>query len=788
MLKSLTVGKRIVGGFVILLVLLAAIALWSVLGVGGIVRNASDVIDGNKLRGEMVEREVDHLNWANQVNALLTDDSQTELKVQLDDHACAFGKWLYGDGRRQAETLVPALSGLLQEIEAPHAHLHQSAAEISKVFVQANPALPGILAARQVDHLNWANAIRDVFLSNAEGLHVETDPDHCALGKWLHTPQAKRAYEAGTPEFKAAWDKMLVAHKKLHESAIRIESEYSQVHKGLDQILLQRLIDHKNWAETINEAILEGASSLDVQTDPTQCAYGQFIRSEAYAEYMRNFPELADAVTKSKEPHNKLHASALTIAKALETGNRTQAQQEFRETVLPLLKQIELCFKEAIEAEEVLHSRQATAKKTFDEVTLPLLEETLQHLNAMKASAEEALAGMQAANQIFASKTAPNLAKTQQLLEKMRAKVEKNVMTDQQMLTAANITRRVVLLFSIFAGVLGVVLALFIARSIIRPLTRIVQGLTQGAEQVGSAAGQVSLSSQSLAEGAGAQASSLEETSAALEELTSMTRQNTENANQANGMSKEVGKQAQSAQVAMRRMFDAINEIKSSSDQTANIIKTIDEIAFQTNLLALNAAVEAARAGDAGKGFAVVAEEVRNLAQRSAEAAKNTEELIAGAQQHANNGVTVSQEVGEILKQITDGIQRMSALIKEVSAASTEQSQGIEQINTAVAQMDQVTQSNAANSEETASASEELSAQAEELYTIVQDLAAMVGTNTKNTGYQAKPSARSGSLPLPRTRLAAPQSNFGTSSVHSSEKTTSAEKVIPLDADDLDDF
>ena len=176
----------------------------------------------------------------------------------------------------------------------------------------------------------------------------------------------------------------------------------------------------------------------------------------------------------------------------------------------------------------------------------------------------------------------------------------------------------------------------------------------------------------------------------------------------------------------MSRMGEAIGKIKSSSDQTAKIIKTIDEIAFQTNLLALNAAVEAARAGDAGKGFAVVAEEVRNLAQRSAEAAKNTASLIEESQQNADNGVAVSRKWAGILTQIVESVQKLTQLIGEVSAASQEQSKGIEQIGTAVTQMDKLTQSNAANAEESASASEELAAQAKELGDMVQMLVGIV--------------------------------------------------------------
>ncbi len=272
----------------------------------------------------------------------------------------------------------------------------------------------------------------------------------------------------------------------------------------------------------------------------------------------------------------------------------------------------------------------------------------------------------------------------------------------------------------------------FLSRSITEPIQRVIIGVTEGTDQVASASAQVSSASHSLAEGASEQAVALEETASSLEQMSSKTKQNADNARQAKIMVVEGRQTVENVDRHMGQMAEAIAEITKSSEETGKIIKTIDEIAFQTNLLALNAAVEAARAGETGAGFAVVADEVRNLAMRAAEAAKNTSSLIENTIKSVKSGNLLTLATQEAFKKNVEIASKIGRLIDEIVTASQEQAQGIGQVNKAVAEMDKVTQQNAANAEESASAAEEMNAQAEHMKGYVSELVALVGGRIKD--------------------------------------------------------
>jgi methyl-accepting chemotaxis protein len=354
-----------------------------------------------------------------------------------------------------------------------------------------------------------------------------------------------------------------------------------------------------------------------------------------------------------------------------------------------------------------------------------------------------------------------------------------------------------VLVWSIVGGlailVLAALLAWKTARSTSHWLGKAAEDFYAQAGELSDAAGQITETSNRLAEGASEQAASLEETSASLEEMASMTKRNADSAQGAKQLSGEarvaaesgakhtqelaiVMEQVKSASLQMRSVMDAV---KSSSDEVSKIIKTIDEIAFQTNILALNAAVEAARAGEAGMGFAVVADEVRSLAHKSATAARDSAAKIDAAVQRSLQGVQVSDKVQESLglvaaqvQQVAVGLQsivdksrEVDKLIGEIAASSSEQSTGIEQVNMAVTQMDQVTQTNAAGAEECASAAAALNTHAETLHESVKNLVQLI----ENHPPQPPSSAEAGNTNGKRILVA---------KEHAPGKTRSGESVL----------
>ncbi|MBF0450358.1 MAG: CHASE3 domain-containing protein [Candidatus Magnetomorum sp.] len=314
---------------------------------------------------------------------------------------------------------------------------------------------------------------------------------------------------------------------------------------------------------------------------------------------------------------------------------------------------------------------------------------------------------------------------------------ERTVMKSRQELakTTANSTKNLIIIGTLMTLFIALVISYILTRSITRPFKEIFQGLQsfsllelhdvqtqfgQITESLTQSGQLVNVASQEIADGANVQAASLQETASSMEEISSMTRMNNSNANQANALMQEADLLVQRTNKAMEELTLSMTAISEASDQTVKIIKSIDEIAFQTNLLSLNASIEAARAGEQGAGFAVVAGEVRSLALRSAEAANSTASLIEGNVNKIRAGSELVGKADEAFSEVAGIASKVAKLVGEIAAASDEQTQGIEQINKALTEMEDVTQQNASSTQNLSEQAARLNAQVKIMLTILE--------------------------------------------------------------------
>ncbi|MDP1655320.1 MAG: methyl-accepting chemotaxis protein [Hylemonella sp.] len=285
-------------------------------------------------------------------------------------------------------------------------------------------------------------------------------------------------------------------------------------------------------------------------------------------------------------------------------------------------------------------------------------------------------------------------------------------------------------------------------------LSRIVSSVRQNSESVSTASAEIAQGNQDLSARTESQASALEETAASMEELGSTVKQNADNARQANQLAQSASTVAVQGGEVVAQVVDTMKGINESSKKIADIISVIDGIAFQTNILALNAAVEAARAGEQGRGFAVVASEVRSLAGRSAEAAKEIKTLIDDSVQRVEQGSALVDRAGSTMTEVVSSIRRVTDIMGEISAASSEQSSGVAQVGEAVTQMDQATQQNAALVEEMAAAASCLKSQAQDL---VQTVAVFKLAQGQGLAQAAPMKTISRPMPPSASKAAAPK-------------------------------
>lgn len=823
----MTIGKKIGGGFLVVLFLLVSLGIASYIGIGRIETTSESVVNTAQWKGLLESLKGSHGQWVFEMSRYIADPTMKKPNVEMDYKKCGLGKFLYGPERQEVEKAYPELAQVLSSLEAPHKILHDTGKEIMSLEREAHYGLRTyILEQLLPSHQSFVSEISEEIALEATGLASKQE----VLKNIVHSAitmidAISKDPGLGSEEYRKELAKGLIKNIRYGSEGkdyiwindmqpVMIMHPYQPELNGKDLSNYEDKKGKKLFVEFANVCKAKGAGFVvyywpkyDVKEPVPKISYVELYKpwgwiigtgmylDEKNARLVRRAEEFATG--KPFRFSVRLTEWEMFDLKLLEDAARDVPTIK---NYLNIMAQTNRKMQESAKRiEEAINKLDINAAQRELDSNLRILltnfESSANGIINIETSLRE---NIQMATDMYETKIIPAYNAIISGLDKAIEIVKSQGVTEDKLMRIISYNHFIIIVISIVAVIIGILISVFLVRSVNSRLITISRDMGEATEQIATASVETANASQQLADGAAQQAASLEETVSALEEMASMAHQNSQNATEANRFVKEMVQVVKEANEAMGRLIKSIRAIDKASEETEKIIKTIDEIAFQTNLLALNAAVEAARAGEAGAGFAVVADEVRSLALRAAEAARNTAQLIENTRKEVKDGAQYVSTTEETFSTVSSHTKKVTELIDEITAASQEQAEGIAQLNKAASDMDQVVQQTAASAEESAAAAEQLSAQAQQLRHNVRQLLLMVG-GVKDVVHKGKMiEAKDKTVEKPSKLMPSskkltdrkPQKEQGEKPKQTQRKESKEvrpEEIIPLD-DDFEDF